>query len=1181
MDWLKRNLWVVLATVFSVTVVGVLIRRSGGPIRLIVVSTNGEIQAVHADVTVGGKLVRGTSRFATNETVATGPDGRGRARLDDGTVLVLDRGTKLTPLATGVQLDAGQIFVQGAPNAPTQIAAGGATALVAGSTVAIEKTADGAKFYCANGELIVRGTNGEKRVLTGETATANASGINVVPEKAFNDWTGGMATPWSASGPPRGAIGELWGKLSATSADAGSPLAVRAHEVTAVVDGEVAITEVRTTYFNAGSATAAGDFRMSLPPGAIVSRFALGDPEALVEGNVIIGAQGRGQDVNGVGKLEWAGEGWVRGTVPGIRSGGTTMVVVRYVEWLSPAGNRLTYRYPMVSETAAPVIGEFKARIDVSGAKARVVSIGQGATVTEGVISLQRADFRPTADLVVDMEISPGALGPARAYAAMPPAGDEAGDFLVVRTEVPSPESEAAGNNGVALSIVVDTSLSVDAALLDAERALVEALVEGLGSRDRVAVFAGDQATRVVGPAEPGPVTPARRAAIREGLAQLRPGGATDLGVALQKAADAIPSDAPAGMVVYVGDGWPTLGDVAMSEIRGRLARRAGGAPRLGAIAVGPLANRFGLNALVRGTGPIFEIGDRSDAAQVAVNLLAEALKPSVAGVELDLGPEVERVYPRGAHAVIAGSTVMAVGRVRGAVPSQVTLRYRKGAKVVEEQRALFRPMVTDPADIRRRWASARIEELALRNQGSNGNEAAIDVAVRYRLLTPWTGWVIGNTSGPFMASPLDGIALDLAPSSTLGAWFATPTSSFGTIVGPPPEPEDDPKEDEAAYKSAIEAAARRTLEDAMEGVRACRASRAALRPEISGNIKVVFELKGDGSASKIEVRAVSAADDDPALDRCIQVIVTNLSFFVSGLKTTIVVEHELRLPPARDPKGRTCSPTSQVPLPLRRGVWLARLRGTSDPSKEYLAAKARCELPTWTDRRVFLELVLDKVQGGVERVQLARYLEDAGDGDAAALLRREAVRRATTPMDLWQIRIALIGNERKATGAFRKEYRAAATDAQRLDTVRRFLKLAPHDASLRRLLLTLLETLGRRMRRSPRFNTIARTHSRTHRCSRWALRSYADSVMSKSHVAPSASSSSVLPATRMRVHSSVIVFVTKVSTMMQPQRIPRSPLIPDDPSATLRLGHARRCRAPRCLVAHALARVDDWRTIG
>jgi tetratricopeptide (TPR) repeat protein len=1055
----RRNLPVFLATIVAAAIIFFAIRLHTGPIKRLVVLTAGEVQAVHADVKIKGRAIQGVARLAVGDVVETSDDGRGRLRLDDGTTLVLDRSTRLTVRADAVQIERGRAFVQGVAGTRATVEAGGGAVVLADALVAVTASGAGAQFYCASGEAVVR-KGDEKRVRSGETATVGAEGVKVAPEKAFNDWTGGMATPWSATGKPRASIGELWGKLSNVADSGGSPLAIRQHEVIARIEGETATTRVSTTYFNAGDSAVTGDFRMAIPNGGLVSRFAVQSKGGTTEGRLGIARDDSDFDP---AKLEWAGDGWVRGTTPGIDPGATLTVIVEYVEWLSPVEGRLSYRYPMVGDGRAPIIGEFRAKIDTSYANPVAIHAGQGATVAGAVVELTRADFRPTSDLVVELELQPNALGASRGYVARPSSGDTGGSYLLVRTEVPA----AKVSPGVTLALVVDTSLSVDPALLDAERALVEAVLEGLGAGDRAVVYAADQGLRPVGPPALGPVTPERRKATREALAALRPGGATDLGAALEKAADALPPDAPEGMVIYVGDGWPTVGDVEVDAVRARLARRAGGVPRLGAIAVGPLANRFGLTALVRGSGPVFDIADRADAAEIAVHLLAEALKPAVAGVELDLGPDVERVYPRGSRTILAGGTVQAIGRVRGNMPRTVKVRFRKGATMTEENRNLHLPPVADEQDVRRRWGAARVEELALRGEG---REAAIDAAMRVQLMTPWTGWVLSGNTMAYKPAPIEARVLDLAAmrNAPLSARFATPLTSFGTLIGPPSEPEADPKDDEDEFKRAIALAARRTLDEAMGGVRACRDSRAALRPEISGNLRVRATLDGDGRPKKVSVSAASSGDDDPALDRCVEVIVTNLSFFQSGLRTEIVVEHELRLPPPRQVRGHSCSPTSTLPLPVRRGVWRERLRrvtktGTAATSAVYLQAKESCELPTWTDRRALLELVLDAVTIGPERVAVARGIDDAGDADAAALLRKEAIRRVTTPEELDGVRLALLGDERKATGTFRKAYREAKTDELRLGVVRRFLKLAPHDSGLRRRLFALLEALGQK----------------------------------------------------------------------------------------------------------------------
>jgi hypothetical protein len=184
-----------------------------------------------------------------------------------------------------------------------------------------------------------------------------------------------------------------------------------------------------------------------------------------------------------------------------------------------------------------------------------------------------------------------------------------------------------------------------------------------------------------------------------------------------------------------------------------------GGKPRLGAVAVGPLAHARALSALTRGSGPLFSIVDSSDATAVATALVSEALRPAFSNVELLLGPGVEQVYPRGARSALAGSTIEAVGRVRAQSPYQIKLRWRDKSGVHEEQRLVSKKPAPRPDDIRRRWAQARIDEVLLSRRG---RETATDVALAAKLITPWTGMIgLGRTT--YAGTILESRQLDVA----------------------------------------------------------------------------------------------------------------------------------------------------------------------------------------------------------------------------------------------------------------------------------------------------------------------------------------------------------------------------------------------------------------------------------
>jgi Flp pilus assembly protein TadD len=254
-------------------------------------------------------------------------------------------------------------------------------------------------------------------------------------------------------------------------------------------------------------------------------------------------------------------------------------------------------------------------------------------------------------------------------------------------------------------------------------------------------------------------------------------------------------------------------------------------------------------------------------------------------------------------------------------------------------------------------------------------------------------------------------------------------------------------------------------IDAAGKQIRACRDARAALRPDLAGTLVIRVKINADGAVTKVTVESDLPRDNDPALNRCVEIVVQGIAFPELDLAGGIEVVHRFELPPVREIRGRTCSPASHLPVGLRRGIWLSRLVQPSTKSidQQYIEAKKACELPTWSDKRVFLELVLAQLGDGVQRVELARRLAAAGEEDAAELLRQEAMRRARDPRELWAVRLALVGDEKLPIPAFRKQYRAAGDNAARLAVVHKFLRIAPHDAALRRRLFVLLEATGKK----------------------------------------------------------------------------------------------------------------------
>ncbi len=998
-------------------------------------TTVGDLESLHAEVMVRGAEVRGSARLRDGDDVKTAAGGRARIRLDDGTLVIVDGNTEITLRGERVTLTKGRLFVQAGAASRTEVAIRDSIATVVSAAAAFD--ADAGKAYCARGELVLAAAGKSVHVPSGETATFG-DGAKVAPETAFDDWTGGLAVPWSGERAPASAIAELWG--GSGEADPGAPLVVRSEKVDVVIEGELSLTRTRTTYFNGSDRDVQADVRLALPEGAVVSRVARAEEGATTETLAALGTGNRSAGSSSTSRLEWAGGGWLRGTLASIKAGASFDLLVDYVEWLPQKNGRATYRFPMASENEAPMVGGLEVRVS-SQSPARWLSASTGAAVVNGGIELRRADVRPTGDLVVEMV--PGVIHPGKARAYIERGGMNEDPYVVVRTEVPE-----LIESGVTLALVVDVSSSVGPALLETERTAVDAILDALGPKDSIVVLAADQSTVVVGPDKASAVTPELRAEIRKGLAAVHAGGASNLGIALERAADLLDAQkdkAGSGMVVYLGDGRPTVGETDARELRKRLSRRSSGVPRLGALAVGQGADRWMLAELVTSAGPVYDVLDRPDAARASSALVAEALTPTLRDVAITLGATVDRIYPRDARTVVAGSTFTVSGRLRGALPTQIGLRYRRGTELVEEIRPL--EVVASPAfaDVSRRWAQQRIEESVTHGDGI---EPAIALANKAKLLTPWTSWFF---DGATASAPWDGRLLGLSPSlDTAFAARVEPAPPPPSLLLEPPRSFDG----EATIEQAAEIAARHSIETSMASMVACRDARASIKPGVSGQLKLELSVSADGKATKVTVSAQQASDDDPILNRCIRVVAGAVPFYGAGV--AISFTQYIALPPGQTKQRTECSVASTLPLPVRRGIWRAR---KAKAALEYASAAHACELPTWADRRALLGILV----GGLDArsaAMLASRLTADGETDAAAFVRQELLRNTILgSLGEGELRKLLIDDEPKIDRALDKAFRAARTDEARLAVLRRFLRLAPHSPLGRRLLLSLLES--------------------------------------------------------------------------------------------------------------------------
>lgn len=1050
------------------------------------------------------ELVEGRARVETGATVATGPDGRGALSLDSGAWVLVDRASSLLAELGRVQLESGRVWVDASQSEQTVIDTAALHLVAHDATLAVSIEGGETVVYVGSGEVAftavgATGDGAEGTVAQGETLRGVAGQApRLAPEAMWDDWTGGLADPARTRLRTVEPIGTLAGRRLDEIGVARTPLPIRGHDVRVSITGDLATTQVTQTFFNARSDTLEGEWVIRIPRGAIVQSFEVDRGSGFQSATPAATGLSSGYLVMWMGpemqeaRLTYDGPERLRARIHPIEPGAAVQLRLRYTEWLDRVGNRRTYVYPMRADGEPPLLSELVIDVDLTGAGVGPVRAGMGAVKENGHVVLRQSDARPHADFVLDLYDGPSEppREGARVYTVgagvgrleePPPEGAEAYALFDVPTEslglADAPEE--GGTVPLELVLLLDVSGATDPEDLEIARAVVESVLRLLAPEDRVTVRLADVRAHPPEGADEGlvPVSDATREALLASIARVDLGGATDLAESLRQAAGLV-AGRPRGAVLYLGDALPTTGALDATSIRNVLASIET-PPRFFGLAIGETANVDLLRALFGDAAA--QVRDRESASRTAMTILADAARPTLRGVTVDLGAGVERVYPRGPLTVPVGSHLRLVGRQADALPREITVRGSRDGRPFEVTMPVISSTLADGGDVRRRWAVARLGELI---DADAGREALVDLGLRFGIVTPWTSLALGGVSTMpipvvrrFDRDPLSTPwslgggapsvrSIDLGgdvqgwrrrlPSSSAESFAAAPESTWTSRV-PSVVPAGEVRGDGGLARAVVA----RTLEASERGPRQCYERRAIVRPDLRGDVRVEVTVGPDGAVR--ESRVVSSSLGDPDVERCVVTEVRGLAFpATEGETVTVMHSFSFQVPEREFGGRRECSTASSQPLEVRRQLWEERLEGAyglEGVLGVYRQARAQCELSTWRARRTLLDLALSRFTTLPEKVELVRAL--SGDPSARAYLRRLILRFVSTPDQVQYVRERLGLDAQVEWIVFARLWQGAESPEARLRIVRRWLEVAPDDLDLRLRLLSLLEQTG------------------------------------------------------------------------------------------------------------------------
>ncbi len=407
----------------------------------------------------------------------------------------------------------------------------------------------------------------------------------------------------------------------------GSELLLRSLQATVTIDGPIAHTELRFAFHNTEDRQREGRFKIELPDGAAVSRFAMKIGEVWREARVVSRVQGRvvyeqflHQKVDPALLEQDLGNQFSARVFP-IAPRADKEIIIGYDHAVSEA-----QPYTLALR-GLPSIPRLSIAIEQDGKR----------TVTD------RVDAVPE-DLVVGIE--PGDVALA------------AGGAFVARVDAP-----AATDRPVALDrtlVLVDTSASRHG-VMGKQADLVQRLVHALPGDATVVIAAYDQQVTELYRG------PARDAVIADKLYEHGALGASDLGAALARA-----TTAGMSRIVIVGDGVPTIGETSPAALANTL--RDAGIERVDAIQVGGSLSRDTLVPVVQAGKQPGAILDGRDVPSL-VRALGFALPP-----EAPIGVEgAAAVWPKTTRGAMPGRPLFITGRANAE-----TLAIRIGDRLIK-----------------------------------------------------------------------------------------------------------------------------------------------------------------------------------------------------------------------------------------------------------------------------------------------------------------------------------------------------------------------------------------------------------------------------------------------------------------------------------------------------------------
>lgn len=552
--------------------------------------------------------------------------------------------------------------------------------------------------------------------------------------------------------------------------------------VSVAVKDRVADVTVEEWFQNRGPMLGEGIYHYPLPGEAAFSSFSLWQGDNELRGETMDATQARSIYEEIVRRkrdpalIELAGHGLIRARIFPINPGETRKITLRYTQILDREGDAWRFRYVAGSGPgAAGVTRSFRLSAE-SGSR-----FGDPYSPThqirtnrsEGRLEVTLADSATTGDLDLFLPLRQGLVGVSLLTHQVP--GDDGYFMLLLAPGAAHPAAALRRD----LVVAVDVSGSMSGDKLAQAKSAVGQLLGSLHEGDRFRLVAFESGVRRFDAGWTAATADGRRRAV-EWVNALETGGGTNIAGALDEAASQPPAEGSLGVIIFLTDGLPTVGEQDPEKIAARAEERRG-AFRVFSFGIGYDVNTFLLDRLTEGARGVTEyIAPGGDIERAVGTLAGKIASPVLTDVTLNGdGAELYDVQPQTLPDLFAGDELVAFGRyhARSTTGWSVAVRGRRSSQD-EQFRSGTVGAASTNAYIPRLWASRKAGALSreIRLHGSTPETLAAlkDLALRYGILTEYTSYLVqeptlamdGRRDLPPTPMSLNAVVVTAAPAA-------------------------------------------------------------------------------------------------------------------------------------------------------------------------------------------------------------------------------------------------------------------------------------------------------------------------------------------------------------------------------------------------------------------------------